>query len=183
MWWISFHITVSDSPVVLEVPMAKIKRRSQATSNNFSTWGGGDGAGSKVGTGAAGSTRLCSALDHPGKPSPRLTRDPRSRVPSQCCFIPTRTAELSSTPRPGYREGRSSPGFVCQSQACFSPCPKSLLLSLSPSQAHFTSLSPSHLPALLAVRQVAVPREATGSEALPRVWMLRPLQRAIEEEK
>lgn len=50
------------------------------------------------------------------------------------------------------------PTFPCLSHACFS----------HPGMPH--------LPALLAVWQVAVPGEASGREALPRVWMLWPLQ-------
>lgn len=58
LWWISFQITVSDSPVVLEVPMAKIKRRSQATSSNFSTYGG-ERWGRQQGKRRGGSTHFC----------------------------------------------------------------------------------------------------------------------------
>lgn len=34
----SFQMTVSDSPVVLEVPTEKINLRSHATSSSLSTW-------------------------------------------------------------------------------------------------------------------------------------------------
>lgn len=53
------------------------------------------------------------------------------------------------------------------------------LRTLWPAQA--TPVSPSHLPALLAVGQVTVPGEAAGREALPWVRMLWSLQHAAGE--
>lgn len=58
------------------------------------------------------------------------------------------------------------PTLPCLSHVCFS---------------HPGMPRPAHLPALLAVWQVAVPGEATGREALPRVWMLWSLQRGGEK--
>lgn len=61
--------------------------------------------------------------------------------------------------------------LVLQIAACsFSPliCPSTCQLKLP-------GCAP-HLSALLAIWQVAVPGKATGSEALPGVWMLRSLQ-------
>ena len=40
LWWISFQMSVSDSPVVLDVPTEKTSLRSQATRSSRSTWKG-----------------------------------------------------------------------------------------------------------------------------------------------